>query len=101
MVGGDGMAEKIDPDVAPDVAPQPGLKFLEWAVYIMGGLLVLMLVVLIGAIAWRAARRAEAPPEAPKTIEVQTPGAVTDLALDGDRLAIQAGREIIVVDTRK
>src|SRR5215207_9352094 len=95
------MADKIDPDVAPGAPAQPGLKFLEWAVYIMGGLLVLMLVVLIGAIAWRAARRADAPPEAPKTIEVHTPEAVTDLALDGDRLAIRAGREIIVVDIRK
>ena len=29
--------------------PQPGLRFLETTVYIMGGLLVLMLVVLLGS----------------------------------------------------
>ena len=93
------MAEKTDPG-AEAPAP-PGLKLLEAAVYIMGGLLVLMLVVLVVAIAGRAARRSEAPPETPKIVEVETPDAIADLALDGDRLAIRLSREIIIVDTRK
>ncbi len=83
--------------------PQPGLKFLEAAVYIMGGLLVLMLVVLIGGIAWKIANRGEALPPEAKLIELGLPREtkVNQLALDGDRMAIDTGAEIIVVDVRK
>ena len=82
---------------------QPGLKFLEAAVYIMGGLLVLMFVVLIGGIAWKIANRGEAPPPEAKLIDLGLPAEtkVNQLALDGDRLAIDTGTEIIVVDVRK
>jgi hypothetical protein len=83
--------------------PQPGLKFLEAAVYIMGGLLVLMFVVLIGGIAWKIANRGEALPPEAKLVELGLPAEtkVNQLALDGDRLAIDTGAEIIVVDVRK
>jgi hypothetical protein len=83
--------------------PQPGLKFLEFTVYFMGGLLVIMLLILLGGIAWKATRRGEVPPEAPKLIELGLPlGAVAGpFTLDGDRLAIQSGNEIIVLDVKK
>jgi hypothetical protein len=86
---------------------QPGLKFLEAAVYIMGGLLVLMLVILLGGIGWKLMRRAPAEPPQLQLIDVATPegASVGGMTLDGDRLAVQvitgAGHEIIVVDTRK
>jgi hypothetical protein len=82
---------------------QPGLKFLEAAVYIMGGLLVLMFVVLLGGIAWKIANRGQAPVPEVKLIELGLPAEtkVNQLALDGDRLAINTGAEIIVVDVRK
>ena len=83
--------------------PQPGLKFLEAAVYIMGGLLVLMFVVLIGGIAWKIANRGEMPAPEAKLVELGLPAETkaNQLALDGDRLAIDTGAEIIVVDVRK
>ena len=83
--------------------PQPGLKFLEAAVYIMGGLLVLMFVVLLGGIAWKIANRGEVLPPEAKLIELGLPAEskVNQLSLDGDRLAIDMGAEIIVVDVRK
>lgn len=92
---------------APEEPPQPGLKFLETAVYIMGGLLVLMLVVLIGGIAWKALRRPSAEPPATNLVDVPLSAgtSVGTMTLDGDRLAVQtAGNgqtEIIVIDTRK
>ncbi|MGQ0484471.1 MAG: hypothetical protein ACT4SY_03845 [Hyphomicrobiales bacterium] len=84
-------------------APQPGLKFLEAAVYIMGGVLVLMFVALIGGIAWKIATRGETPVPETKLIELGLPPEtkVNQLALDGDRMAIGTGEEIIVVDVRK
>ena len=87
--------------------PQPGLKFLETAVYIMGGLLVAMLLVLLGGVAWKVMHKA--PPEIsiPQIIDVAIPegASVAGVTLDGDRMAVNivAGgkNEIIVVDTRK
>lgn len=83
--------------------PQPGLKFLEAAVYIMGGLLVLMFVGLIGGIAWKIANRGETPVPEAKLIELGLPPEtkINQMTLDGDRLAIDTGTEIIVVDVRK
>ncbi len=82
---------------------QPGLKFLETTVYIMGGLLVLMLIGLIGGIIWKANHRTEAPPEPPKMFGAGlAPGTAIDgMSLDGDRLAIRAGDEVVVMDVRK
>lgn len=86
-----------------ETPPQPGLKFLEAAVYIMGGLLVLMFVVLIGGIAWKVTHRGETPVPEAKLIELGLPAEtrVNQMTLDGDRLAIDTGPEIIVVDVRK
>jgi hypothetical protein len=88
---------------ASDVPAQPGLRFLETTVYIMGGLLVLMLVGLIGGIIWKASTRTEPPHEGPRVVGAGlAPGtAIEDMALDGDRLAIRTTNEIVVIDTRK
>ena len=87
--------------------PQPGLKFLETAVYIMGGLLVAMLLVLLGGVAWKVMHKT--PPEIsiPQIVDVAMPegGSVTGVTMDGDRMAVHvvAGvvDQIIVIDTRK
>ena len=86
----------------PEV-PQPGLKFLEAAVYIMGGLLVLMLLGLIGGILWKATHRTEPPPPQTQLMNLGlAAGTETKtMTLDGDRLAINTGPEIIVIDIRK
>ena len=66
----------------------------------MGGLLVLMLIVLIGGVAWKAARRGEAPPEPPKLLDLPS-AALEQMLLDGDRLALRTAAEIVVIDVRK
>jgi hypothetical protein len=82
---------------------QPGLRFLEAAVYTMGGLLVLMLVGLIGGIAWKVTHRGEMPPPETKLLKLglDAGSAVQAIELDGDRLALNTGQEIIIIDIRK
>lgn len=83
--------------------PQPGLRFLEAAVYIMGGLLILMLVILIGGVAWKASHRSDAAPEGPKLLDLglSTPASLEQMVLDGDHLALRTASEIVVIDIRK
>lgn len=101
------MTDNQQPDMG-DTPPQPGLRFLEWTVYIMGGLLVIMLVVLLGGIAWKATRgkAPEAPPK-PSLVEIGAPAGATigSVTLDGNNMAVQvttgATQEVVVVDTKK
>lgn len=101
------MTDNQQPDMG-DTPPQPGLRFLEMTVYIMGGLLVIMLVVLLGGIAWKATRgkAPEAPPKA-SLVEIGVPAGATigAVTLDGNSMAVQvtAGgtQEVVVVDTKK
>ena len=91
-----------------ETPPQPGLRFLEMTVYIMGGLLVIMLVVLLGGIAWKATR-GKAPEEPPKAslVEIATPAGATvsNVTLDGNLMAVHvvsgSAHEVVVVDTKK
>ena len=99
------MSDKADlpqDEVGPDIQ-QPGLKFLERAVYIMGGLLVLMLVGLIGGIVWKISHRREAPPAATQLLDLGLPAGtqVQAMQLDGDRLVLKTGAEIIIIDIRR
>jgi hypothetical protein len=90
-----------------EAPPQPGLRFLETTVYIMGGLLVLMLVVLLGGIVWKVSTKGPQEPAKPNLVELATPAGaqVQSVTLDGDRMAIHvvsgSTHEIIVVDTKK
>lgn len=101
------MTDNQQPDMG-DTPPQPGLRFLEWTVYIMGGLLVIMLVALLGGIAWKATR-GKAPEEPPKAslVEIGVPAGATigAVTLDGNTMAVQVTvggtQEVVVVDTKK
>ena len=99
------MSDKAElPQEAPGTEiQQPSLRFLEMAVYIMGGLLVLMLVGLIGGIIWKTAHKGEqsAPATQLLNLGLETGSQVQQLQLDGDRLLVSTGTEIIIVDIRK
>ena len=75
-----------------ETPPQPGLRFLELIVYIMGGLLVIMLLVLLGGIAWKVTRGKgpEEPPK-PNLVEIGAPVGATiqGVTLDGNTMAVQ------------
>ncbi|MGE3875194.1 MAG: hypothetical protein AB7F74_19745 [Parvibaculaceae bacterium] len=77
-------------------------------VYIMGGLLVIMLLVLLGGIAWKVTRgKAPEEPPKPSLVEIGAPAgaAIQGVALDGNTMAVQVvsggAQEVVVVDTRK
>ncbi len=82
----------------------PSARTLLRVVYIMGVILVLLFLLLVGGIIWKATRP-PAPKLAPEAalIDAGIPqgAAVKSMALDGDRLAIQTDSEIIVIDLRK
>ena len=93
---------------ADEGGKQPGLRFLEATVYIMGGLLVLMLVALLGGLAWKLTHKAPAaaPPVESLDIAIPPGSNVIGMTLDGDRMAVHVldgavDHEIIIVDTRK
>lgn len=102
------MTDNQQPAETGETPPQPGLRFLEMTVYIMGGLLVIMLLVLLGGIAWKVTR-GKAPEEPPKAslVEIATPAGATiqGVTLDGNTMAVQViaggAQEVVIVDTRK
>ena len=82
---------------------QPGLKYLELAVYIMGGLLVLMFIALVVGIVWKVTHKP--PPQVPTTQQLNLglpAGAeLKTTQVDGDRLIITTNTEIVVVDLKQ
>ena len=102
------MTDNQQPAETGETPPQPGLRFLEMTVYIMGGLLVIMLVAVLGGIAWKVTRgKAPETPPKPSLVEIGAPAGATisGMTLDGNTMAVQvvsgAGQEVVVVDTRK
>lgn len=96
-----------DPLQTGDAAPMelpPGTRRLLRLVYIMGIILVLLFIALIAGIIWKANHKAPPKPEPPpKTLGLGLPAdsEIRSAALDGDRLVVNTGREVIVVDIRK
>jgi hypothetical protein len=82
----------------------PAARLLLRIVYIMGIILVLLFLTLVGGIIWKSTRKAEPKPQAPPaTLSLALPeGAeVRTAEIDGDRLVLNTGREVIVIDLRK
>ncbi len=82
----------------------PVNRFLVFAVYFMGAVLVLLFLGLIGGIIYKVKTRV-ALPEGTGLVELGLPPAtqVRDANLTGDRLTINTGTEVFVVEvsTRK
>lgn len=93
-----------DTQQAPGTGLPPSAKIMLRVVYIMGIILVLLFLTLIGGIIWKSTRKAERPPEAtPALIGLGLPGGAEIRAteIDGDRLILNTGTEVIVIDLRK
>ena len=82
----------------------PNTRRLLRLVYIMGVVLVVLLIVLIGGIIWKATSR-PAPKAAsgPAIYDLGLAGdeTIASVAIDGDRLAVTTNRGIIIVDVRR
>lgn len=97
-------AERLQGDQQGAVELPRQARILLRVVYIMGVILVLLFLLLIGGIVWKAVNRQPAVGEQrPSSIDLALPAgtAIQSMLLDGDRLAINTGREVIVVDVRK
>lgn len=82
----------------------PSAKRMLRVVYIMGVILVLLFLTLVGTIIWKAANRPAVPPVLPPSaLSLGLPPGtdLRDAQVSGDRLVINTGREIIVIDLRK
>ena len=91
------------PDGAPMEIPASARRLLR-VVYTMGIVLVLLFVTLIGAIIWKANHKPPpqpAPAVVPLALGLPADTEIRGTSLDGDRLVINTGREVIVVDIRK
>lgn len=96
--------ENPQADASAGQEASPGTRLLLRLVYIMGVVLVLLLIILIGGIVWKAAR-----PSMPKAAEAPAaydlglaPGeTVLAVALDGERMAVTTSSGIVVVDLRR
>jgi hypothetical protein len=98
------MSDKGDLPQASD-APvgQRGMRFLELAVYIMGGLLVLMFFGLIAGTIWKISQHAPSKPPMMQKLDLglSASDSVKSVQADGDHLIITTAGEIIVVDIRQ
>jgi hypothetical protein len=95
---------ELPQDQTVPFAPPASAKLLLRVVYIMGIILVLLFMLLIGGIIWKATKRAPLPSEvAPAVTDLGLAAGTTvqSMVLDGDRLAINTGNEIVIVDIRK
>ena len=88
---------------APEGMP-PTARLLLRVVIIMGVVLLLLFVALVGGIIWKSARKAEPMADAPPpqiSLGLPQDAEIRSTALDGDRLVINTGREVVIVDIRK
>jgi hypothetical protein len=91
-------------DEAQAVGVPPSARILLRVVYIMGIILVLLFLTLVGGIIWKSARKSDPKPILqPAELNLGLPqGAdIRAAEIDGDRLVLNTGREVIVIDLRK
>ncbi|MCB1380881.1 MAG: hypothetical protein KDK89_21310 [Alphaproteobacteria bacterium] len=96
--------EQLQTDTAGSDTVPPATRALLRLVYIMGIVLVLLLFVLVGGIIWKATQRSgPKPAEGPArfSLGLAEGDNVTQVVIDGDRMAVTTSRAIFIVDLRK
>ncbi|MCA0432814.1 MAG: hypothetical protein LCH46_06090 [Proteobacteria bacterium] len=89
-------------DNTPSLEQTAAQKKLLRLVYIMGMILVLLFLLLIAGIIWRATRQAPPPKPADITLGLGLKASdVKDVDLDGGLMAVTTSQELIVVDVSK
>jgi hypothetical protein len=97
-------SDELRPDGPQAEGLPPSAKLLLRVVYTMGVILVLLFLTLVGGIIWKSSRKAEPNPAAPPAALLLNlaPGSeIRTTELYGDRLVLNTGREVIVLDLRK
>lgn len=89
-------------EAAPGIPPSA--RLLLRIVYIMGIILVLLFLTLIGGIIWKSSQKPAAKavlPTAELNLALPQGADIRGAEIDGDRLVLNTGREVIVIDIRK
>ena len=79
-------------------------RILLRVVYIMGIILVLLFLTLIGGIIWKSTQKSvpkPVPPPAALNLSLPEGMDIRSAEIAGDRLVLNTGREVIVIDVRK
>jgi hypothetical protein len=79
-------------------------RLLLKVVYIMGIILVLLFMTLIGGIIYKSTQKSvpkPVPPAAALNLSLPAGTDIRSVEIDGDRLVLSTGREVIVIDIRK
>jgi hypothetical protein len=86
----------------PIPPPNDPPKWLERLVWGMGILLVVMFLTTVGGIIYKIANRAP-PPPVPDVVQDLglDPGAIRQMTMDGDHLAITTDKELVVINVRE
>ena len=88
----------------PSARVPASARLLLRIVYIMGIILVLLFLTLVGGIIWKSTQMSQPKPQAPPAIlDLGLPAGteIRHAEIDGDRLVINTGRLVIVIDLRK
>ena len=98
--------DELQPQDGPQAAGvPPSARLLLRVVYIMGIILVLLFLTLVGGIIWKSSRKADpkVAPLRPPRLGLNLPQGsdIRSAEIDGDRLVLNTGREVIVIDLRK
>jgi hypothetical protein len=91
-------------DESQAVGVPPSARILLRVVYIMGIILVLLFLTLVGGTIWKSARKADPKPIVPPAelgLGLPQGTDIRSAEINGDRLVINTGREVIVIDVRK
>lgn len=95
------MQQQTDPAAPGNTQPAPPRALLR-LVYIMGIVLVLLFLLLIGGLVWKAQTRKPAPAPADIAAELGIdPARIRLMDLDGNLLALTTDTELVVVDVIK
>ena len=89
---------------AQPVGMPPSTRILLRVVYIMGIILVLLFLTLVGGIIWKATQKADPKPIVPPaelSLGLPQGADIRSAEIDGDRLVLNTGREVIIIDLRK
>jgi hypothetical protein len=97
--------DELQPQDGPEAAGMTrSARILLRVVYIMGIILVLLFLLLIGGIIWKSTQKSvpkPVPPPAALNLSLPEGTDIRSAEIAGDRLVLNTGREVIVIDVRK
>ena len=90
----------VNPTDPQAVYPGPPAGLVR-LVKIMGAVLVLLFIILVAGLVWKATRKAPPPVVADVVMELGIdPGSIRHMELDGSNLVLSTDKELLVIDLK-